>query len=126
VASGRWGGPVAGLLLFLLYWLFPPTTADIFVQSMVAQNPWIGYAVGLVALVVIDGRSLIKFEYRRPLRALRAAYQELKGPVLSPVRVRDQIRAAEKDGVVWPTAIWPILDAAIARNPAVWKPWGTQ
>jgi hypothetical protein len=116
-------------LLGLLYWLFPPTAADDLVQqnqSMAAQNTLIWAAIVLVALFVIDGRSLIEFKHRRALRALKAAYYELKGAVLSPVRVRDQLRAAEKDGVVWPTAVWPVLDAAIARNPAVWKVWGSR
>lgn len=80
------------------------------------------WMIGLSIIYFTGGdRSLMQLLNRRTLEAMRRAYRELGGPVLSPVRVRDQFRAAEKDGVVWPTAIWPVLDAAIARNPAVWR-----
>lgn len=52
---------------------------------------------------------------------MELCYWELAGPVLSPTRVRDVLRSGEALGILWPTAMWPILEAAIARNPAVWN-----
>jgi hypothetical protein len=69
-------------------------------------------------------RSTIKSDRLRPFQLLKSmmrAYQTLDGAVLNPSRVRDELLSAEKEGVVWPTAIWPILDTAIARNPGVWQ-----
>ena len=90
------------------------------------NNQWV-WGAGVVVLGLIStgarARSDLK-NARRPLAAMLRAYQELDGAALSLIRVRDRLQAAEADGVVWPTAIWPILDATIARNARVWKPWG--
>jgi hypothetical protein len=60
---------------------------------------------------------------------MKLCYRELDGPILSPTRVRDVLRSGEAlgtlngqaIGILWPTAMWPILEAAIARNPTVWN-----
>lgn len=57
----------------------------------------------------------------RQWTAMRNAYRSLSGSVLSPSRVREELLAAEKEGVVWPAVIWPVLEAAIVRNPAIWN-----
>lgn len=54
------------------------------------------------------------------LLAMQRSYYQLSGRVLDPTRVRDFLLAAEKDNVVWPCAIWPLLETAIARHPHVW------
>jgi hypothetical protein len=55
------------------------------------------------------------------LLAMRDTYTALGGPALSPTRVRDELQAAKDKGVVWSQVIWPIIDAAVARNPNVWR-----
>jgi hypothetical protein len=70
-----------------------------------------------------DGRWIAKFANRKILRGMYDAYRALKGTVLSPTRVREAFQSAEKDGVVWPTTIWPVLDRVVARNSAVWNVW---
>ena len=61
-----------------------------------------------------------KVVYGRLLAKMQRCYRELDGPVLSPTRVRDELRSAEAMGIGWPNAIWPVLEAAITRNPVVW------
>jgi hypothetical protein len=62
-----------------------------------------------------------KVLYARILAKMQQCYWELAGPVLTPTRVRDVLRSGEALGILWPTAMWPILEAAIARNPATWS-----
>jgi hypothetical protein len=76
-------------------------------------------AAALLAAPSFAVPSFVRMVNRRPLFAMNRAYDELDGAVLSPSRVRDQFRAAEKQGVVWPTALWPILEAAMARNTTI-------
>ncbi|MCW8087581.1 hypothetical protein [Sabulicella glaciei] len=58
---------------------------------------------------------------RNLLLAMRDAYASLDGAVLSPSRVRDELRLAAEKGVGWSQVIWPVIDAAVARNPHVWR-----
>lgn len=57
----------------------------------------------------------------RLLRAMAEAYATLDGAVLSPTKVAEALRAADAKGVSWPPAIWPVIDAAVARNPSLWR-----
>jgi hypothetical protein len=56
-----------------------------------------------------------------PWRYMKQTYRELDGAVLNPTRICAQLRTAVKKGVVWPTAVWPVIDTVIARDPRVWK-----
>jgi hypothetical protein len=81
------------------------------------------WLLAVLAYFFVDGRWLALFSSRRPLRGMARGYGALQGDVLSPVRVREELQAAEKDGVVWPGMIWPVLDRVISRNATVWKCW---
>jgi hypothetical protein len=51
----------------------------------------------------------------------RKAYMALDGAALSPTRVRDAMQAAQDKGVIYPRLVWPVIDAAVARNPHIWR-----
>jgi hypothetical protein len=91
---------------------------------------WLGFAnawvlglgaVGLIVFRFVPGQFVL-FQNRDILMAMQRAYDELNGRILSPRRILEKLQMAETYGVVWPTAVWPVLDAVIARN-AVWKIW---
>ena len=42
--------------------------------------------------------------------AMRRAYNELAGPVLDPIRIRDVLLAVEQLEVRWLRATWPLMD----------------
>jgi hypothetical protein len=67
-----------------------------------------------------------KLASARLLVKMQQCYRELAGPVLNPTRVRDELRSGEAMGIGWPNSIWPILESAIARNPAVWNVSGEE
>jgi predicted negative regulator of RcsB-dependent stress response len=48
------------------------------------------------------------------------AYALLQKQVVSPTYLRDQLLAVAKEGAIWPSAIFAVLDHAIKRNPAIW------
>jgi hypothetical protein len=79
------------------------------------------WTVGCLAVGIALVPPFVHFIHRRLLAAMNRAYQALDGAVLSASRVREEFLTAEKEGVVWPTGIWPILDAAIARSPIAWN-----
>jgi hypothetical protein len=81
------------------------------------------WMIGFLAFLIVAKRWLTKLENRKPIQAMKKTYRELDGAALSPIRVREQFQAAEKDGVVWPNMIWPVLDRVISRNPTVWRAW---
>jgi hypothetical protein len=88
-----------------------------------SAGTWIVLAI--VGYAFADGRWITTFINRKILRGMHDSYRALKaeGAILSPIRVREVLQSAEKDGVVWPNMIWPVLDRVIARNPAVWRVW---
>ena len=55
------------------------------------------------------------------LQTMYRCYDELNGPVLDPTRIRDLMLAAERLEIRWSRATWPLLEAAIARHPHLWK-----
>lgn len=76
--------------------------------------------VGFIRRRVARLRAKVPTE-RSLLLAMRDAYATLDGMVLSPTRVRDALRAADAKGVGWSQAVWPVIDAAVARNPNLWQ-----
>jgi uncharacterized membrane protein (DUF485 family) len=96
--------------------------ADLAVRVFEGKEVLAGWPFALLIIMSLAAvPSFVRIANRRPLLAMNWAYEELDGVVLSPARVREQFRAAEKHGVVWPRAIWPILDAAVARNATIWN-----
>ena len=51
---------------------------------------------------------------------MKWCYHQLNSPVLDPSRTRDDFRKAEELGTKWPSAVGPILENAIRRDPAIW------
>jgi hypothetical protein len=56
-----------------------------------------------------------------PLRFMKRTYQELDGVVLNPTQACAHLHTAEKEGVVWPTTVWPVIDSVTARDPRMWN-----
>lgn len=54
------------------------------------------------------------------INALERGYDALNGAALSPTWVREELVAAAKQGVIWDQVVFALLDARIARDPAVW------
>ena len=90
---------------------------------------WHGYSWAPVALPFAAVAALsVLFLQRRgtdssaaQFLAMYEAYKSLDSPILSPTRVGAAIEAAKDKGVVWPQAIWPMIDAVVARDPNVWR-----
>ncbi len=54
------------------------------------------------------------------MAAMKWCYQQLNAPVLDPTRVREEFRKAEEFGASWPSAVGPLFENAIRRDPAIW------
>jgi hypothetical protein len=106
------------------------------VQNLYAvQSPWATPAAWLFALVstwevitiIRGGRRRRRARAKdtelqtRLLMAMDDTYDSLDGTALSPTRVRDAMQSAKDKGVVYSQVVWPIIDAAVARDPHVWK-----
>lgn len=87
------------------------------------------YYVWWVVRLIIRIPAMVRFrrarrkelaEIAERLQAMHRCHAELKGPVLDPTRVRDALLAATKLKVHWPSATWPLLEGAIARDPHRW------
>lgn len=72
----------------------------------------------LGVLRLLDRRT--RAQWDEAGRAMEAAYRDLQGPVLSAIRVRERLRAAEAAGVRWTNAVWPLLNVAAARDGGTW------
>jgi hypothetical protein len=105
---GIWVTLVA-LICAVVYWALPTV------------NPWLLGAIAFIAIVLGIPR---RPRNRRVRDAMFAAYHHLNGIILSPARISEELIAAERIGVLWPTSVWPLLDVIIARSPTLWEPWG--
>ena len=101
------------------FWLLGFTVSNV----ISVTGLWGLGAIGLISWLIFDGRAVTRFANRHLLSAMNRAYQELNGHILNPTRVLEQLNVAERAGVVWPTAIWPVLNAVIAGNAVVWRVW---
>jgi hypothetical protein len=92
---------------------------------------WISAAISaaLAAYYMLDYATIKLRVYRNSRKILlamsdgRRSLNFWDSGVLSPTRVREALVGAEKNGVVWPNAMWPVLDRVVARNPSVWRVW---
>jgi hypothetical protein len=86
-----------------------------------SASVWI--ILAFIAYLWADGRLMTRWLNRKTMEAMWDGYRALQreGAILSPTRVREELRSAAEKGVVWPNMIWPVLDRVIARNPAMWE-----
>ena len=65
-------------------------------------------------------RQKVLSETAERVKTMHRCYAELSAPLLDPTRVRDALLAAEKLEVRWSRVTWPLLEAAIGRDPHRW------
>jgi hypothetical protein len=111
---------VFGLPLWGVYYLLVANSAWVLPALLLYG------AVLLWELVSFVRRAIARLRNRVPspsslLQAMAEAYATLDGPALSPTRVQDALRAADSKGVSWPQTIWPVIEAAVTRNPNLWR-----
>jgi hypothetical protein len=93
-------------------------------QSKEIMWPWSsswGWWPAIILVVIWYAIPTFVHYINHPWRYMKHTYQELDGAVLNPTRICTQLHTASKKGVVWPTAVWPVIDSVIARDSRVWK-----
>lgn len=84
---------------------------------------WNIYVTIRAEIMRLLGRQLPKTELQEKLERLGSmidAYRTLDGRVVDPTRVKRALEAAAEKGVFWPSAIYPVLNRVIARDPTAW------